>query len=97
MRRGLSWFVILGSLNLLALACSQDQAEPVAHDISYVLDWNTDGVVFGDSGLTLTNNLGIDVRVEAAYLVVYSTQMVACETNDSILGQFFNWLMPRAH
>ena len=88
------WFVSLGCLNLLALACSQDQAEPIVHEISYVLDWNTDGVEFEDSALTLTNNLGIDVHVDAAYLVLYSAQMVACETNDSILGHIFDWLMP---
>lgn len=89
------WFVTLGLLCHLVLACSQEDAESPLHDISYVLTWNTDGVEFKEDGFSLKNNLGIDVHIDTAYLVLYSTQMVACETNDSILGRIYDWLMPR--
>ena len=88
------WCVTWACLSLSLLACSEEEAEQLSHDISYVLTWNTDGVQFEDTGFSLNNNLGVTVHVDAAYLVLYSTQMVACETNGSILGLIYNWLMP---
>ena len=65
------------------------------HDISYALTWNTAGVELGDTGFSLTNNLGIQVQIDTAYLVLYSTQMVACEREESVLGHLFRWFTPR--
>ncbi len=94
MRRVVSWFLTLACSSLVVLACSEEEVQEPIHSISYVLTWNTDGVSFEDGGLYLTNNLGIDIQMDAAYLVLYSTQMVACETNESILGRIYDWFMP---
>ena len=79
----------------LLFGCSEQDSEPIGHDIDYALTWNTDQVDFDSSGFSLTSNLGVKLDIRVAYLVLYSTQLVACENDSSsVLSKLYNWFMP---
>jgi hypothetical protein len=91
MMRLFTYFVFIG----LLFGCSDQDSEPIVHDIDYALTWNTDQVDFDSSGFSLTSNLGVTVVIRTAYLVLYSTQLVACENgSSSVIGKLYDWFMP---
>ena len=79
----------------LLWACSGEEADTAGHDINYALTWNTDNVTFEDAGFSLTSNLDVKIEIRAAYVVLYSTQLVACESDpNSIVSKIYDWFMP---
>ena len=88
------WFTYLAFIGLL-VACSDQDSEPTGHDIHYALTWNTQNVTFEDTGISLTSNLGANIEIRVAYVVLYSTQLVACESDpNSIVGKIYDWFRP---
>ncbi|MBT6175930.1 MAG: hypothetical protein HOI23_01695, partial [Deltaproteobacteria bacterium] len=75
----------------LSEAETQSEFTPGPHQVDYHVSWDTEGVLFSESGFELTNNLGYDIEVTAGYLVFYSTQLVPCEDEESSELTSIDW------
>ncbi|MBT6492659.1 MAG: hypothetical protein HOK97_23005 [Deltaproteobacteria bacterium] len=85
------WPIVAAMLLLSSCGESQSEFTPGPHQVDYHVSWDTEGVLFSESGFELTNNLGYDIEVTAGYLVFYSTQLVPCEDEESSELTSIDW------